>query len=267
MAGENDFDPAAGWLTERPVHRDRRTTRFGGAVGASLISHIAFVLVLVAVLATPQLSPLDTDVASASLSYVPVTANGGGGGGGNRPRVTVSAPVETTPAQPNVVRAPEPLPLSLIATSQPLDIPGAVTGLSAPIALAPPGPGGGGTQPGSGGGDGDGRGVGPGSDGNTGGGEYEAGDNVTIPELLYEKRPTYTPEATLARIQGVVEIEAVVMPDGSVARPRIMRSLDPGLNRKAVEAVTQWRFKPGRRRDTDQPVPVRVRIHLTFTLR
>jgi TonB family protein len=90
---------------------------------------------------------------------------------------------------------------------------------------------------------------------------------VTTPEVIYEKRPTYTSDALLARRQGVVEIEAVVLADGRVARPRIIHSLDRGLDQRAIEAVLQWRFKPGRRRDTNQPVNVVVRIHLTFLLR
>lgn len=109
--------------------------------------------------------------------------------------------------------------------------------------------------------------MGPGSDRNTGGDEYQVGDNVTVPVLVYEKKPTYTSAAVLAKIQGIVELEVIVMADGSVAHRRIVHSLDRGLDQRAIEAVTQWRFKPGRRRDTNQPVNVRVRVHLTFMLR
>ena len=70
-----------------------------------------------------------------------------------------------------------------------------------------------------------------------------------------------------AKVQGIVEVEAVVMPDGSVSQVQIVRSLDDrfGLDQKAVEAVRRWRFRPGMR--MGKAVPVLVNIELTFTLR
>ena len=264
MNSRHGADPAAGWLTDRPFQLDERGTRLRGAVGASLVSHLAFLLLLLAFLATPELNSLRTNVVTASLSYVQAAGHGRGGGGGNEPRAVPAPTAEPATPQPEFVPAAV-TPLSLSVTSQPLDIPGTITGLSAPVSLAPAG--GGGTQPGPGGGDGAGPGAGPGSGGNTGGDEYQPGDNVTIPVVIFEKRPAYTLDALRAKIQGIVEIEAVVLPDGTVARPRIVRSLDRGLDLSAVEAVREWRFKPGKRRDTNQPVSVVVRIQLTFLLR
>ncbi len=70
-----------------------------------------------------------------------------------------------------------------------------------------------------------------------------------------------------AKVQGIVEVEAIVMPDGSVSQVQIVRSLDDrfGLDQKAVEAVKRWRFRPGMR--MGKAVPVLVNIELTFTLR
>ena len=72
-----------------------------------------------------------------------------------------------------------------------------------------------------------------------------------------------------AKLQGVVEMEAVVLPDGTVDpnRIKITRSLDStfGLDQQAIIAVKQWRFRPGTYKG--QPVPVLVNVELTFTLR
>jgi protein TonB len=70
-----------------------------------------------------------------------------------------------------------------------------------------------------------------------------------------------------AKIQGVVTLEAVVMPDGSVGNVQIIRSLDPtfGLDEEAKKTVRKWRFSPGSR--LGQPVAVLVEIEMTFTLR
>ena len=87
------------------------------------------------------------------------------------------------------------------------------------------------------------------------------------PDVLYEKKPEYTSEAMRAKVQGTVEVEAVVNDDGTVGQVRIVRSLDDrfGLDQKAIEAVRNWRFRPGTR--FGKPVAVLVLIELTFTLR
>jgi len=133
------------------------------------------------------------------------------------------------------------------------------------------------TSPGTGNGQGvvAGRGSGDGGGPGTRVGEgfadaLVAGANgVTSPELVREVRPNYTGDAMRAKVQGKVELEVVVRPDGTVDpdRIRITRSLDPtfGLDRQAILAVSQWRFKPGTFRG--QPAAVRVLVELTFTLR
>jgi TonB family protein len=120
---------------------------------------------------------------------------------------------------------------------------------------------------GSGIGTGTGSGLGPGSGGGTGGGVYQVGNGVTSPIPIYEPRPNYTADAMRAKVQGLVVMDAVVQPDGSVTQVRITRSLDPtfGLDQEAVRTVRTWRFKPGMYRG--QPVPVLVSIELSFTLR
>jgi TonB family protein len=96
---------------------------------------------------------------------------------------------------------------------------------------------------------------------------YQPGNGVSTPELIREVKPNYTGDAMRAKLQGIVEMEAVVMPDGSVGRVRITHSLDKtfGLDDEAIKAVKQWRFKPGMLRG--QPVAVLVNVELTFTLK
>ena len=127
--------------------------------------------------------------------------------------------------------------------------------------------GGAGTGTGSGIGPGQGSGLGPGYGGGTGGGAYQPGNGVTMPTLLKEVKPSYTAEAMRAKIQGIVMVKAIVREDGSVSNVEVIRSLDQtyGLDQKAIEAVRNWRFTPGKR--LGQNVPVYVEIELTFTLR
>ena len=83
--------------------------------------------------------------------------------------------------------------------------------------------------------------------------------------LIHETKPNYTGEAMRARIQGLVKLEAVVMPDGSVGDVRVVHSLDQqfGLDKEAIKTLRQWRFKPGMR--LGQPVPVLILVEISFT--
>jgi periplasmic protein TonB len=131
-----------------------------------------------------------------------------------------------------------------------------------------PGTGGGpGNGKGRGSGSGEGPGLNEGKKGGSGGGPFGGGAGVVSPRLIKEVKPEYTPDAMRAKVQGVVAMEAVVLPDGSVGRVQIVRSLDSnfGLDQEAVRTVRQWRFAPGTM--SGQPVPVLVEIEMAFTLR
>jgi TonB family protein len=127
--------------------------------------------------------------------------------------------------------------------------------------------GGAGTGQGTGIGNGQGSGLGEGSGGGTGGGVYRPGNGVESPRLLRSVRPNYTAEAMRAKVQGVVRLEGVVLPDGSVGDLKVMRSLDPvfGLDQEAIKAAKQFRFVPGTR--FGEPVAVLVSFEIEFTLR
>jgi periplasmic protein TonB len=94
---------------------------------------------------------------------------------------------------------------------------------------------------------------------------YEIGQGVSAPVVVKEVKPQYSAEAMKAKIQGVVVVECVVMPDGVPSAVRVVRSLDPALDLEATKAVRQWRFKPGMK--DGKPVPVLVTIELTFAPR
>ena len=110
-------------------------------------------------------------------------------------------------------------------------------------------------------------GLGAGSGGGTGGGVYRPGSGIINPRVLREVKPQYTADAMRAKVQGTVLLECVILPDGSVGRVDVVRSLDStfGLDQEAVKAARQWRFQPGTR--FGEPVAVLVTIELTFTLR
>lgn len=79
-------------------------------------------------------------------------------------------------------------------------------------------------------------------------------------------RPRYTGDAMRAKIQGDVELEAVVLPGGTVGDVRVVKSLDArfGLDREAIRAAKLWTFGPATL--NGGPVPAVVGIVLSFRL-
>ncbi len=148
-------------------------------------------------------------------------------------------------------------------------MPGVIASLpSASVSLGPGSDGGAGDGRRGGIGPGDGIGAGPGQERGSGGGPYQPGtDGVTFPRLIREVAPTYTNGALQARVQGVVELRAVVRADGSVGDVWVARSLDRtfGIDDEAVRTVKQWRFVPATL--AGRPVAIIVPIELRFTIR
>jgi TonB family protein len=90
---------------------------------------------------------------------------------------------------------------------------------------------------------------------------------LVAPKLMKRVEPQYTREALKAKTQGFVEVEAVVLADGTVGRSRVTKSLDKGggLDNEALKAINQWTFEPGRLNGL--PVPVVVTVQFQFLAR
>jgi periplasmic protein TonB len=271
---------------EVPFLFQQQNQRIGNALGVSVVTHIA-VLGLLFLISQIVPDKVYQAVLPDTLPDIVWLADpgpgGGGGGGGNRspePPKKVELPgkqeisVPTPPPKPVEVPKPEPEPMPEInipaqtAAAAPVIAPGALESNQVSTESQGAGAGGGGgTGTGTGVGQGTGSGLGQGSGGGTGGGVFRPGNGVTIPRVLREVKPAYTAEAMRAKVQGVVMLECVVMPDGSIGRVEVVKSLDGtfGLDQEAIKAARQWRFAPGTR--FGEPVAVLVTIELAFTLR
>ena len=94
-------------------------------------------------------------------------------------------------------------------------------------------------------------------------GDNPPGTN-SAPVPIRTANPEYTDEARNAKIEGAVLVEAVIDENGIPTQPKVVRTLDKGLDQKALEAVRQWWFKPGLK--DGKPVPVSVKIEINFRL-
>ena len=238
------------------------------------IGHTVVEVVKKEVILTPlEISPYALQMKPAEKK------SGGGGGGGDRspqpasqgnlpkfaliqltpPAAVIRNPEPKLPAEPTVVVPPDiVLPqLNIAQLGDPLSkltIPSSGTGF------------GGGIGSGSGGGvgSGSGPGVGPGEGGGIGGGVFRVGGGVSAPQVLFKVDPEYSEQARKAKYQGTVVLNLIVQRDGSVRDIRIIQPLGLGLDEKAIEAVRQWRFKPGVKNGL--PVDVSAVIEVTFRL-
>lgn len=269
---------------------EQREKRLGGALGASVLSHLGFALcVLVLVRMAPEPAPgaLPDLLRNEIVWLVEPGPGGGGGGGGNKmpeppkkaelpgkekltvPATPAAAPqiTETKPEEPQAEQTLN-IPAKTMGVAMTTS-PGALESTQASDLVSQGlGIGGGaGTGAGTGIGSGQGSGLGPGFGGGTGGGAYRPGNGIETPKLVSEVRPNYTAEAMRAKVQGVALLECVVLPSGSVGNCTVKRSLDRnfGLDEEALKAAKQWRFMPGTR--FGDPVPVLVSIEISFALR
>jgi TonB family protein len=93
---------------------------------------------------------------------------------------------------------------------------------------------------------------------------HKVGGGVTAPALISKIEPEYTEEARAMKIQGTAVLYLEVGPDGLAYNIRPVKSLGFGLDQKAIEAIQQWKFKPGTRDGI--PVTVAATIEVNFRL-
>jgi TonB family protein len=93
---------------------------------------------------------------------------------------------------------------------------------------------------------------------------YHIGGDVSAPKLVYAPDPEFTEKARRAKYQGACVITTVVDAQGNPTQVQVVRHLGMGLDKKAVEAVKQYKFTPGTR--LGKPVAVAVHIEVNFRL-
>ncbi len=208
------------------------------------------------------------------MLHAPASHDGGGGGGkrdpvpatlGRLPRPALqqfTAPVvhvrNDAPKlviEPTLIMDASVMPASLPVFGDPGGVPG------------PPSDGSG-SNGGIGDGDGTGvgrrRGPGYGNGDRPGGVATSAYGRVSQPVLLRKVDPDYSEQARTAKIQGMVLVRLDVDEHGDPGNLRIARGLGLGLDEKALEAIAQWKFRPGMR--DGRPVVMPALVEVQFRL-
>ena len=86
---------------------------------------------------------------------------------------------------------------------------------------------------------------------------------VTAGLVIHKVQPMYPPLARTARVQGAVQLAAIIGKDGTIQNLHVI-SGHPLLTQAALDAVKQWRYKPYIL--NGEPVEVDTQITVNFTL-
>lgn len=90
------------------------------------------------------------------------------------------------------------------------------------------------------------------------------GSGLRPPVPLHKVDPKYLPAAISERIEGKVQITGVIRTNGHVDLLRILKGVDPRLDRSAEDALLKWEFAPAERNGV--PVEVDLVAEIPFLL-
>ncbi len=93
---------------------------------------------------------------------------------------------------------------------------------------------------------------------------YVAGGDVKPPKVIHYVEPAFSPSSQDAYVEGVVRIAAIVNLDGAPAELQVTKGLNEQEDKLAIEALKQWRFKPGTK--NERPVRVKINVEINFHL-
>ncbi|MGA2903904.1 MAG: energy transducer TonB [Candidatus Korobacteraceae bacterium] len=82
------------------------------------------------------------------------------------------------------------------------------------------------------------------------------------PFVWFHPNPEYTDKARAAKLQGTVVLSLTVGTDGRPSAIHVEKSLGMGLDEKAIEALSKWRFDPAR--EDGNPVPADIKVDVKF---
>jgi TonB family protein len=93
---------------------------------------------------------------------------------------------------------------------------------------------------------------------------YDIGGDVEPPKLVHVVEPEFNPKSEEAYVSGTIKLLIVVTKVGSVRDPKVLAGPNERQDKAAIDAVLQWRFKPGTKKG--EPVNVRATVEVNFHL-
>jgi protein TonB len=92
-----------------------------------------------------------------------------------------------------------------------------------------------------------------------------ASSDLSGPAPLRKIDPKYPPTLINEHVEGEVVLYAVIRRDGSVDSIQLVRGIDEQLDANAMNALSQWKFRPALRQG--EPVELEAIVHIPFHAR
>jgi TonB family protein len=89
-------------------------------------------------------------------------------------------------------------------------------------------------------------------------------DMVTPPKAIHVQEAEFSEEARRKKIEGTVIVSFTVSEQGLPTNLRIVKSIGYGLDEKALQAVSRYRFQPATKDGV--PVAKEISVEVTFHL-
>jgi len=94
------------------------------------------------------------------------------------------------------------------------------------------------------------------------GGPRTDSSEVSAPGPLRKIDPKYPPTLINEHVEGEVVLYAVIRSDGSVDSIQLVRGIDEQLDANAMQALSQWKFRPATKQGT--PIELEAIVHIPF---
>jgi protein TonB len=86
--------------------------------------------------------------------------------------------------------------------------------------------------------------------------------DLSGPVALKKIDPKYPPTLINEHVEGEVILYAILRSDGSVDSIQLVRGLDEQLDANAMNALSQWKFRPASKQGS--PVDLEAIVHIPF---
>lgn len=93
---------------------------------------------------------------------------------------------------------------------------------------------------------------------------FDIGDVDEKPQVQKQTQPRYPAAARRSGKEGFVVAEFIIDASGATTDIQIKQSSDPVFNQPTIEAISKWRFSPGKK--GDRVVKTRTRVKLPYQL-
>jgi TonB family protein len=93
---------------------------------------------------------------------------------------------------------------------------------------------------------------------------YHAPPGTKMPTLIHNSEAEYSDVARKKKIQGAVTLDTIVDEEGNTTGIRVLKSLGYGLDEKAVQSVSRYKFRPAML--DGHPIAVRITVEVNFKL-